>query len=104
MASLGPGSKKLAAAGSRSKKLVPPNDPAGFALGPLARATPAPMRSELSQPGLRQPSGNAEYRELIQQADTPNKAFILAQQKKKGGYASKWPHHARRRCAVVYWW
>lgn len=30
------------------------------------------------------------YIELIRQADTPNKAFILSQQKKKGGYAGKW--------------
>lgn len=33
---------------------------------------------------------NKEYRELIRKANTPNKAFILAQQKKKGGYAAAW--------------
>jgi len=30
------------------------------------------------------------YAELIRSANTPNKSFILARQKKKGGYASKW--------------
>lgn len=34
---------------------------------------------------------NPEYVELIRTASTPNKAFILGGQKKKGGYAGKWP-------------
>lgn len=33
-----------------------------------------------------------EYAELVGTADTPNKALILANQKKKGGYAAKWKH------------
>lgn len=33
---------------------------------------------------------NKEYVDIIRRANTPYKAFILAQQKKKGGYASKW--------------
>jgi predicted NAD-dependent protein-ADP-ribosyltransferase YbiA (DUF1768 family) len=33
---------------------------------------------------------NLEYRAIISMANTPNKAFILGQQKKKGGYASLW--------------
>lgn len=32
----------------------------------------------------------AEYMEFIRAADTPNKAFRLARQKKGGGYESKW--------------
>ena len=34
---------------------------------------------------------NPDYVEVIRVASTPNKAFILGQQKKKGGYAGKWP-------------
>ncbi len=33
---------------------------------------------------------NPEYRELIRSANTPNKAFILGSQKKRGGYAAHW--------------
>ena len=31
-----------------------------------------------------------EYFNIIQQADSPTKIFMLGRQKKKGGYASKW--------------
>lgn len=33
---------------------------------------------------------NDEYYNIIKSANTPGKAFMLAQQKKKGGYAAKW--------------
>lgn len=39
-------------------------------------------------PGASQAS--LDYAEVISQTNTPNKAFILANQKKKGGWAAKW--------------